>query len=1183
MSMDKYAGLMASSARAMADSARSIEMLANVMESQMETQNALLTTLVDKLDKVASSKSAPAAVKDSDGAGGGGRGLSALIGGMARDGKAAAEGMEKFNEVAKDFKKSIKHVASAMNFWDEAVSDDTTEKFTDSLSKLAKKFGEIDFKPIKEGGESLDLMSKSIAVFGLTLMVASIAYAIIGPMAAITIIPTIAGFSWVFAKIGQASESIEDGARAIGIMGLAIASMGLAMFVAGQLAGGSLADFAKGALIITAGIALFGIVFHLIGSMENNIEAGAKSLVWAGLAVASLGIGMWVWNELGIQFKSVLIAAAGVAAIGIAFGLVGVFANYVESGAMALLWSGISIATLGLSIWAFSQLVEWENLAIVGASILEVGLLFGLAGVFAIPIALGALAIFAAGAAMIVLAGGVWILGKVYEESMDGLFAKSDIDPTKSNLNVMISSIVEAFSINPVDSVFMFLGGVALISASVAMIILSAGIWALGRHADSALWDKSDMNPDSSKLEVMIDAVVDSFSINPLRSVAMLVGGAAIMVTSIAMIILAAGIWAVARHVDSALWEESEITPAWADGSMTKLNLMVGSVVDAFSINPFKSVAMMVGSAALILSSITMMIMAPGISLLSRAFEKGSSLFETSDHDKEKTNLGLIFGSISDSMSLGIFQMARLYASIPAWLLVGKSIRDIGKGVADFIKIYEAGIDPKTLTEALKAVLSSVVESIINSDKDTDWDAVEDGLEAIRDVGSSVSGIADGVQKFAELKFPVYNAKGEVVKYLTLNDGVFDNVATNMKLLIGAVANTLTEVGRSQGETGWFSKTDGEKGAEIIRGIGGDLVDIADFVVKAADLRMPVYDENGNLIEGQTTEITPDMLGPEGKVSMNIMNMISAITNALAVIGKDPDADQGFWSGKSTIDKGKEAIMGVGKDLKDLSEVVVNLSQVENMDAVKSRMEQMLGVVPNVILKVAPQYEKAKSQKDTVVSVLRDMNEPLSALVETLKSAEQANITGTTGDNLGLSIASLFNHISDAVSVDVLDIDRLVPVSEFVADLASHDKPIDSLAKSFGKLAADMNKFVKAYKAMDQKSIAKHKDLIDSLVVFSKVDPGKLQGVSKQGRFLLDEINSGKVGQSTPAATAAGPAVQSGPQKPDQKGTKPVDPKKSQVDMAEVIQGLQELNANITTLKNSLLMATLKVKVQGGI
>ena len=1175
--MDKYAGLMASSTRAMADSARSIEMLADVMESQMETQNALLSTLVDKLDKVVSSKSAPGGADER----GGGRGLSSLIGGMARDGKAAAEGMERFNEVSKDFKKSVKNVASAMEFWDEAVTDQATDKFISSVDKLAKKFGEIDFKPIKDGGEALGIMSKSIALFGLTLMVASVAYAIIGPAAAITIIPTIAGFSWVFAKIGQASESIEDGSRAIGIMGLAIASMGLAMFVAGQLAGGDLSDFAKGALVITAGIALFGLAFHLVGSMENNIEAGAKALAWSGLAIASLGVGMWVWNELGIELKSVLIAAAGVAAIGIAFGLVGVFADYIKDGAMALFWSGISIATLGLSIWGFSQLVEWDDLAIVGATVLEVGVLFGLAGAFAPVIALGALAIFAAGAAMIVLAGGVWVLGKVYDEAMDGLFAKSDIDPNKSNMSVMVSSIVEAFAISPVDSVFMFLGGVALIAASAAMIVLSAGIWALDRHANSELWDKSITDPDSSKLEIMIDSVVDSFSINPLKSVAMLVGGAAIMITSVSMMILAAGIWALDRHVGSALWDESEITPPWSDGPMTKLNLMVGSIVDAFSINPLKSVAMMVGSVALMLASVTMMIMAPGINMLSRTFENGSALFETSTHDKEKTNLGLIFGSIADSMSLGIFQMARLYASVPAWLMLGASMRNIGRGVADFIKIYEAGIDPKTLTDALKTVLSGVTESIITSDKDTDWGAVEDGLGAIRDVGGAVSGIADGVQKFAELKFPVYNAKGEVTKYLTLNDGTFDNVAENMKLLIGAVAGTLTEVGQSQGETGWFSKSDGEKGADIIRGIGGDLVDIADFVVKAADLRMPVYDENGNLIEGQTTEITADMLGPQGKVSMNIMNMISAITNALAVIGKDPDADQGFWSGKSTIDKGKEAIMGVGRDLKDLSEVVVNLSQVEDMGAVKSRMEQMLGVVPNVILKVAPEYEKAKSQKQTVVSLLGDMNEPLSVLVETLKSAEQGNITGATGDNLGSSIASLFKHISQAVSPDVMDLDRLQPLSDFVADLASHDKPIDSLSKSFGKLATDMNKFVKSYKAMDQKSITKHKDLIDSLVIFSQVDPGKLQGVSQQGRFLLDEINSGKIGQSTQTAST-GPDVQSGPQKPEQKGAKPVETKKQEIDMAQVVQGLQELNSNITNLKNSLLMATLKVKMQGG-
>lgn len=1177
MALDKFAGLFASSAQSMASSARSIEHYAEMMESQMATQNALLTTLVDKLGNNGGGGGAGAKSKPDSKMGG-------LIAGLAADGTKAATGMAAFGEAAPEFAKGLKVLSKAMKFW-EKVPEKTVDNFSESLNKLAMKFADMDFKSMAIGALAIREMSKSIAIFGLTLLVASAAYAIIGPMAMLTVIPVIAGFAYVFYKVGEAGESIERGAKSIGWMALGIVGMGLAMMMVKQLSGGSWGEFVKGSLIIVAGIAIFGLLFHMIGSMDNEIEDGAKSVAWMGLAIISLSIGLAVWQAFNIDFQTILYTAAGVALIGVAFGIIGIFDKYIEQGAIAMLWTGVAIGILAIGIGAFKLFgIGWDDLALTGAAVLGTGLLFAGAGFLGPFIALGAIAIMLAGAAMIVLSLGILTLNAAYKPAMSGLFGQSPTDKGKTNMSVMIDAIVDSFSINPIDSVFMLLGAVSLMFVSVAMITMSAGIWAMEMHADSSLWmDAKDSNGNKvTQLGKMIDSVVNAFSINPIDSVFMLLGGVSLMFVSLAMLTISAGIWAMGKHVDSLLFEDATFSyTSWLGGEKkektTKLGKMMGSIVYAFSINPIDSVFMMLGSVALLLASVAMITIAGGLWAIGKHAD--SDLFKTSAFDKDQTNMGVMFTSIVDSMAIGIFDLASLYMSIPAWLMVGASLMMIGSGVADFVKLYEKGIDPSILAEGLSTVLTGVVTAIISADSDTDWDSVEDGLDAISGVGDAISGIAEGVQAFAELKFPTYNEKGEVVKYLTLNDGVFKTVAANMKLLIGAVAGVLTEIGASQGETGWFSKTNGEKGADVIRGIGGDLSQIADFVEKAADLRMPMYDKDGKVIEGQTAEITPDMLGPGGKVARNIQAMIEAVSSALMKVGSKEAESEG-WFSEGNITKGKEAIMGIGKDLKDIGDFVVAMSQTRDLKTTKFKIKQMLMSIPSIMTTVAPAFEKAKPSITKVISQLKRINEPLNEVLEFMGKAAKANVTEKTGQQLGKSIASLFTEIGNATDGDVLSTAKLQPVLTFVNKLSEKADPIKKLSDSFEKLANNMNKFVKAYKAMDKQSMDKHKMLIDSLVVFAKVDANALNAVSDRGKQLLDYINGG--GPAEPTKSAPSNIEKSPEGGTKQKGTKPVSAssaKKAEpvkMDTSVMENTLAEIKSQLQQM-NIKLGGTLKV------
>ena len=1115
----------------------------------METQNALLTTLVDKMDKVGSSK-----VSGSDTGGKKGK-LGQLadsakgLGELARTLPDLAKGLNDFGKVKRGSTKlitfisdlgsalsesdvspkkinavsnlfvsisqNLKKLAIGLFMFDKLTTDQGNNRLISFISKLLIEIvGKIKPKDVQLAADGILSMSQAIAKFGFTLAIASLAYAIVGPMAMVTVIPVIAGFAYVFYKVGEAGDAIKKGAQAVAWMALAIVGMGLAMMLTQQLAGGSWGSFVKGALIIVAAIAIFGFAFYLIGSMDNSIEDGARAMAWVGLAIISLAIGLAIWQLFNIDFTSILLTAAAVVLIGIAFGIIGIFDKFIEDGAFAIMWTGIAIAILALAIGAFKLLgIGWEDLALTGAAVLGTGLLFAGAGALGVFIALGALAIMTAGAAMIVLAIGITVLNSAYKPAMSGLFGPSATDKSKTNMTVLVDAIVDSFSINPINSALMLLGATALIFVSIAMITMSAGIWAMSFHADSPLWNNAK-NTDGEKvtqLGRMLDAIVYAFSINPIDSVFMMLGAVGLIFASVAMLTISAGIWAMQMHADSPLWNDAKNT----DGEkVTQLGRMLDAIVYSFSINPIDSVFMMLGSVALLLASVAMLTISAGIWAIGKHVD--SNLWKTSEHDKDKTNMQLIFSSIVDSMALGFFDLAALYMSVPAWLMVGASLMMIGSGVADFVKLYQAGIDPKILADGLSTVLTGVITAILSTDADTDWDSVEDGLDAISGVGDAITGIAEGVQAFAELKFPAaYNSKGEVTKYLTLNDGVFKNVAANMKLMIGAVAGVLTEIGASQGETGWFSKTNGEKGADVIRGIGGDLSQIADFVEKAADLRMPKY-VNGKVIEGQTRAITPKMLGPGGRVSRNIQAMIEAVSSAIMKVG-NKEAESEGWFSSGDITRGKEAIMGIGKDLKDIGDFTVAMAEVKDMKTTKYKIKSMLMSIPEILQAVAPAFEEAQPSIKKVLHQLKMINEPLTDVLEFMGKAEKKKVGEKTGQQLGKSIASLFSEIA-AVDGNVLTIENMMPVLDFVAKLAEVADPVEKLADSFQKLAKNMGLFVKAYKGMDKKSMDKHKLLIDSLVVFAKVDPNALKSVSNHGKALLDYINSGGP-QEPPVAT----------------------------------------------------------------
>jgi hypothetical protein len=1010
------------------ESARSLEHVSEKLESIAETQAAATDRLIDAIEKMGGSK-------------------------------PGSKGSKESAETFKSFSKDIVSIVKALEKFSKVQG--AGEKFLDFL----RGFDKIDFKKIKEGGEALKSMASGLAMFGLALVAGTALFAI-AAIGSLIIVPMIIGYALLFNEIGQASKEIDAGAKTLGWMGLGLVAFGLGLFAVKELAGGSFEEFAKGSIIVLAGMAAFSLAFYFVGQFAKPIEEGAKALAWSGLALVSLAVGIAAFQFFKVDIGSVLVAAAAIALTGIAFALVGIASVPIEEGALALAIAGVSLMVLSLGLASFRLLgMNFSEALSIAGVVTAVGLVFAGAGFVSPFILLGAAALLVAGVSLITLAGGLAVMNAVYSKAMTGLFAPSAADPKQTNLDLVIGSVVSAFYINPIKSAFMLAGAAALIVASVALITLAGGVLAFNYAFKSA---KDDVLAASSQ-----------------------------------------------------------------DPKMTNMDVAVTGIVNAFNINPIKSAFMLVGAAALIVASVAMITMTGGLLAFNYAYKKTTELFAPSSMDPKLSNFEHMMNSLAGGLILGPIRLIGLYAAIPAWLAAGFALMSIGAGVSRFAQLVKQNINIETIDGMITKVLTTVLDVFTNigDGKSVNWDSVKKGISSVSDVGNLLTGIAEGVAKMAELKFPIYDKDGKVTGYFTVADTQFEQVSNNMKLIIKAVAGTLVEIGETDGETSWFSKSAGEKGAAAIRGIGGDLVGLADFVQKVANLTFPIYDKKTGKQTG-VVRMDTKLLGTNGPVAVNIRRMIEAVTGVLAEIGSGKAAKSG-WFSDSDIEKGKQAIAGVSGDLNGIAQMVQSVAQVKDIDTVEKNIRRIMLVIPEALV-AAAQYLSANKSK-----------------------------IGPSAD-IGKSFGEILDKMTESAD------------------------PIDKLAKSFESISKSMGSFSKTFQNMKFSAVKTFDNLIGSLVTFSKVDPKAFDTLGNRAQELYKFVYEKNVApaaekQATPATP--GPVIVSPPGEKPVAASKPSKADAAQAEtMAQLQQMFTDMSTNMANLAGSMkriegiLSGTLKVE-----
>ena len=986
---------------------------------------------------------------------------------------------------------------------------------TMAISMSTKKLDEKQLEKVQMLGD----VGKSILILMGTLALASF----IAPFAMKALIPTMIIFG-AFAlltmilppKRVEQIEKVGDGMLKVALgLGAMVLVLALTSFIIGPAIKGAL-----GAILIVGAI---GLAFYLLDSFGviDKLEDAGKGLLFAAGAILGLGIALALFDIITPPLDVLINIGLTVLAVGLMFGLIGIFDKQIYGGARALAFAALSIFVVGLALLFFTKVVGanmgGQDVANSFVPLLLIGLIaaaFGVAGIFKSQIMGGAMALMIGGVALIIMGVGVMLMSKALGDNPFTNLAA--ILATVAGLGLVFG----AAGI-PVVAGFIALGAGALVIAGIALITIGAGLLIMSKAYDKS---KKMLEPgDNGKpgLVNILTAIGDGMVMWPWTAAGILLGAGALTGAGIALITIGAGLGKFAKLMSSGVdlgklgadislmigtlavpfqkigaGEEMEVLDA--DGNKTKVKFGGGSG-GFFGLGGSNPVAMGISSV---------LRMGTALSNIAGGVQNMANLKFPTGFDKEgkatgfETIGGDAFKKVITNTMMMVGSLAVPFAQIGAG---GKQLINGPNGpmIVDF-----GSPSPGGLMGFLKG-----------------GGAVQKGIKAVMNMGQALSNIAGGVQDMALLKFPLgFDAEGKATGYRTFDEAAAAQVTTNTEMLVGALGGTFASIGSNPDANDgswWGGKSTIEKGIEIVAGIGTPLLNLAKGVQAMADLKFPIYDKDGNITGYNTIESAE---GLEQKVGKNTRMLIQALTSTLTTIGANNEGSSSWWQGATNFEKGIEIVTMIGEPYKVLGESVKTIIEtVGKMDskAFAGKMQDIIGVFTgdaamasdpmmltfkkNFVIAVGEAFEKLGDSVPSITDALMNFKAEqgrafFNAFVGPVAEGDEAN--GYNNQKLmWKAIGNAMVQTKDSMpgitsAINEMDMDKLVEsrkMFEALAVLGEGGDPGDILAamgESLEEALQNLADMLSEFKGSVEEGVAAQSEATGGLTgAISKLNP----------------------------------------------------------------------------------------------
>lgn len=263
----------------------------------------------------------------------------------------------------------------------------------------------VDPETILKGGAAI---GASVAAMGLGMYVFNKATKNINFLQTLESFALIGIFAVLLHAVGSQSSQIIKGSIAIGVLSGAMALSGLGLSVLNK------STATKTTLLSIAAIGAFAGVAYLIGTQAVTILLGAAAMLVLSASMVTVGLGMKVISNSGLNFDDLLMFGGTLLLLGtVSFGI-GLIAPAVLLGAATMIVMSVSMMTVGIGMRLISNAkMDWKSVGTFGTHIVSLGLICAGIALLSAPILIGATTMITVGVASMAVAASFMVISNI--------------------------------------------------------------------------------------------------------------------------------------------------------------------------------------------------------------------------------------------------------------------------------------------------------------------------------------------------------------------------------------------------------------------------------------------------------------------------------------------------------------------------------------------------------------------------------------------------------------------------------------------------------------------------------------------------------------------------------------------------------------------------------------------------
>ena len=350
--------------------------------------------------------------------------------------------------------------------------------------------------------------------------------ALVGLLATTVILVGIAGVFKILDMIGADPKRMEDFGDSIKSLGMGLLLLGGTLALLSVVA----MPVLKGLMVAMAVIAGIGLTFFLLDKLgiDKSMRNMAFTLMLVSLSIVTLATALALADILIPPMERTLQIAAVVGGVALVFGLAGLLKSYIIGGALAMIFAGLSLVVIGLGLQMISKPLEtggWEFIGQVGAIVVGLGLAMAAAGAAAMFIAPGAAVMILAGGALVVIGLGLKAIASVDFKALGALangkgskafdwsgevsegFLGFGAGRKKTNFEIAMEAVAAGLALGPISIAGIMAGAPTLILASAALIGIAKGL-----RVFKEVVAEADLPKLSENMDLIVSGLADTFA-----------------------------------------------------------------------------------------------------------------------------------------------------------------------------------------------------------------------------------------------------------------------------------------------------------------------------------------------------------------------------------------------------------------------------------------------------------------------------------------------------------------------------------------------------------------------------------------------------------------------------------------------------------------------------------------------